>query len=237
MNDLRTLCALFDKYAHAENHATAFERLLDAFLLPFHLFEEKEDREKQIQGVTKLQKIAGLGEALQMIGTLSEGFGDPLGDLYMEKVSKGHNGQYFTPQYVCDLMAAITIESIEEKKTVYDPACGSGRMLLAAGKMNRELLFCGADLDKICCKITVANMLLQSLSGEIVHMDSLNNQFYTGYYLGTTLFGRFYYPWFQEFTFPEMSRIWMHPPMRTGKPSSEKFVSLALGASTQGTLF
>jgi len=34
-----------------------------------------------------------------------------------------------------------------DSKRISDPACGSGRMLLAAGKLNRSSLLYGADLD------------------------------------------------------------------------------------------
>ncbi|GAC1315123.1 MAG: hypothetical protein NVSMB24_40450 [Mucilaginibacter sp.] len=56
--------------------------------------------------------------------------------------------------------------------TVYDPACGSRRMLLAAAKSNRHAMFYGADLESTCCKMALINMLFNSLGGEIAHMNS-----------------------------------------------------------------
>lgn len=37
----------------------------------------------------------------------SEGFCDVLGDMFMECVSHGNNGQFFTPIHVADLMACM----------------------------------------------------------------------------------------------------------------------------------
>ena len=67
--------------------------------------------------------------------------------------------------------------NLADGQTVIDPTCGSGRMLLAAAKRNRHALFYGADLDVTCCKMTLINMLFNSLTGEITHMNSLSNEF------------------------------------------------------------
>lgn len=70
----------------------------------------------------------------------------------MEHISHGHNGQFFTPQHVSDLMAAVTCANIRPGQSVYDPTCGSGRMLLSAVKsLSRtnpnDRIFCyGSDI-------------------------------------------------------------------------------------------
>ena len=56
-------------------------------------------------------------------------------------------------------------------------ASDSIRMLLAVAKLDRSSLLNGADLDITCCKIALLNMLLNSLTGEIVHMNTLSNEF------------------------------------------------------------
>jgi type I restriction-modification system DNA methylase subunit len=237
MKDIRTLCTLFDKYAHAQNRAKAFEDLLDAFLLPFRLCETEEERDDQLQKISNFPRNNTLAPLLAMLGELLEEFSDPLGELYMEMISKGHMGQYFTPEHVCDLLAEVSIASAEDCKTVLDPTCGSGRMLLSAAKRNRNMRFYGADVDKVCCKMAVANMLLQSLIGEIAHMDSLSNQFYAGYHLGNTLFGGYYYPWYQEFSEPESSMIWLWKDVKTEKSEGYKTFVFSTSGSKQGTLF
>jgi type I restriction-modification system DNA methylase subunit len=85
-------------------------------------------------------------------------------------------------------------ERFENRETILDPACGSGRMLLAAAKINRHNTFFGADLDGTCCKMALINMLLNSLQGEISHMKSLSKEFFRGYKVKTTLINGYHMP-------------------------------------------
>ena len=64
---------------------------------------------------------------------------------------------------------------------VCDPACGSGRMLLAAAKFNRAIQMYGADNDLTCVNMAVINLCMNGLFGEIAWMDSLSNQWYRSY--------------------------------------------------------
>jgi len=106
------------------------------------------------------------------------------------------------------MMTAITIgDKLEDDSTVCDPACGSGRMLLSAAKINRHARFYAADLDITCCKMTLVNMLLNSLQGEVAYMNTLSNDFYKGYKVSTTLVNGYYMPYNTEFTEPELSYI------------------------------
>ncbi|MHB8208443.1 N-6 DNA methylase [Mucilaginibacter sp.] len=142
-----------------------------------------------------------------------------MGELYQQAISSGHNGQFWTPEPICDMMTAITIgDTLEDNQTVCDPACGSGRMLLSAAKINRRALFYGADLDITCCKMTLVNMLLNSLQGEIAHMNTLSNDFYKGYKVSTTLVNGYHMPYYIEFTEPELSYIWLRPVKQQAKP-------------------
>ena len=108
------------------------------------------------------------------------GLKDCLGDFFMEHISHGHNGQYFTPQPICDMMAMIT-DTSGVGKTVADCACGSGRTLLAAAKISRMNSFYGADIDRTCCLMAVINFCLNGMTGEVAWMDSLSNRFYGGW--------------------------------------------------------
>ncbi|HTM67308.1 MAG TPA: N-6 DNA methylase, partial [Flavipsychrobacter sp.] len=68
-------------------------------------------------------------------------------------------------------------------KDICDPTCGSGRMLLAAAKINRRLNYYGADVDLTCCKMTVLNMLVNSLPGEIAWMNTLSNEHWKSWHI------------------------------------------------------
>jgi len=234
--DTGTSYKLFDQYAHTKNHHKAFEEILDSFIVPFRMYETVEAKMQAIAAVQQNPAAQVIAKFLDEAGRLAEGFNDPLGQLYMDKITKGHNGQYFTPSHVCDFMAAITVSEMKDGQILLDPACGSGRMLLAAAKINRHILFYGADIDATCVKMTVANMLLNSLSGEIAHMNSLSNVFFRGYRLDTKLFDGFHYPRVYEFTNPEQSSIWINQSARREKAKEFKEVVVP-GGMQQGSLF
>ena len=136
------------------------------------------------------------------------GFRDALGDLFMELVSHGHNGQYFTPDPVCDMMTQITMPQIKDGQSVLDPACGSGRMLLAAAKCNRHARFYGCDIDIVCCKMAVINLLINSLDGEVALMDSLRMEYTKSWKVGTRNVQGVFLPVYREIEDKEESALW-----------------------------
>ena len=108
------------------------------------------------------------------------GLKDGFGDFYMEYLSHGRNGQFFTPEPICDMMSRILNPAGFGEK-VADCCCGSGRMLLAAAKINRNSLFFGADIDRTCAMMCLINLCLNGLWGEVCWMDTLMNRFYAGW--------------------------------------------------------
>lgn len=116
---------------------------------------------------------------LEMTGDGS-GLVDVLGEYFMQEISHGRNGQFFSPQPVCDMLTGI-IRSNGPGYRVADPACGSGRMLLSAAKLNRSLMMYGADNDITCVHMAVINLCLNGLFGEIAWMDTLTGQWYRSY--------------------------------------------------------
>ncbi|WP_147238675.1 N-6 DNA methylase [Mucilaginibacter hurinus] len=78
----------------------------------------------------------------------------------MQAISNRRNGQYFTPEPLCDMIGMMQVDNDSElKKTVLDSSCSSIRMFLSAAKLNRHMKFYGADLDITCCKMALVNML------------------------------------------------------------------------------
>lgn len=107
------------------------------------------------------------------------GLRDVLGTYFEQEISMGHNGQFFTPEPICDLMAMMTPPSWGQ--SVADPACGSGRNLMAAAKVNRHCMFYGADVDVDCARMTAINLCLNGLFGEVAWMDSISNKYFSGW--------------------------------------------------------
>ena len=117
---------------------------------------------------------------IEMTGPDGAGFVDVLGEFYEKNLNFGRNGLFFTPQPICDMTAQL-MSPDGFKKRVADPACGSGRMLMAVAKINRVALFYGADNDMNCARMAVINLCLNSMFGKIAWMNSLTNQFYSAW--------------------------------------------------------
>ena len=222
MTDIKQLLKDFERFAYGQSLHTAFTDLLDWTLLPFKMHSTNDEQQQAFDTYRTHPRVQQLVHLVTLIGDASEGFCDPLGELYQQAISSGHNGQYWTPEHLCGMIATMSgCEKLKDGQTVLDPACGSGRMLLAAAKYNRQAIFYGADLDITCCKMSLVNMMLNSLTGEIAHMNSLSNQFFTGYRLHTTIVNGYHTPYYVEFTEPELSRIWLRP--LKGNDSKPKF--------------
>ena len=84
-----------------------------------------------------------------------------------------------TPEPICDMMAAMNLPQektdLDGRRTVNDPCCGSGRMLLAAAKVQPNWQFVGQDVDLRCTRMTAINLALRNHYGHVVHGNSLTN--------------------------------------------------------------
>lgn len=148
---------------------------------------EEEDRYFEIIERYKPEEIRKLKDAFaSLIYEMDNGgFGlkDVLGEYFTFEITRGENGQYFTPESICDLMANV----VGVEKTVFDPSCGSGRALLSAEKVRRKkkgdnkCSYFGADIDFRCASMTAINLCLNGLYGESVQMNSLSNEYFTGW--------------------------------------------------------
>jgi hypothetical protein len=97
---------------------------------------------------------------------------DVLGDFFEQHISNGRNGQFFTPYHICEVTALLThadreydTETDRERPLrILDPACGSGRMLLAGRSVygsNHE--YYGIDIDRTCVKMAALNLFLNGM--------------------------------------------------------------------------
>ena len=92
------------------------------------------------------KRNAKLVKLLDAIGDLPLGnfednsidlFGDAyeyLMGMYASQAGKS-GGEYYTPQEVSELLARLTVVGKTEVNKVYDPACGSGSLLLKFAKV------------------------------------------------------------------------------------------------------
>ena len=194
---------IFEQLSARNSYSETFNNFLDFALYMYKLKKYEDDiaNMKRLESIyTTKQEAEWMSELLAKFSIASDndgqGFHDALGDLFMDLVSHGKNGQFFTPMPVCEMMARILHgDDLKKGMTVSDPACGSGRMLLAMGKIERQLEFYGADNDLTCCKMAVLNMFINTMEGEIAWMDSLSMEHYKSWHIRKVLTGSHYMPY------------------------------------------
>ncbi len=118
---------------------------------------------------------------------------DILGDLFQGAISYGEAGQFLTPETVCQAMASMAIADIDaedrKQKSVCDPCCGSGRMLLAVADLQPHWEFVGQDVDLRCVRMTAINLALRNLYGYVIWGNSLGDERRLVYRTGFNLRG------------------------------------------------
>ena len=113
---------------------------------------------------------------------------DTFGDAYeflmtMYASSAGKSGgEFFTPQEVSELLAEIAVYGKKHVNKVYDPACGSGSLLLkfakVLGKENVRQGFFGQEINITTYNLCRINMFLHDINYErfdIAHGDTLTS--------------------------------------------------------------
>lgn len=133
----------------------------------------------------KLQKILDAIGGLNL-GDYQDNTNDMFGDAYeflmtMYASNAGKSGgEFFTPQEVSELLAEITVVGKKQVNKVYDPACGSGSLLLkfakVLGKENVRQGFFGQEVNITTYNLCRINMFLHDINYEkfdIAHGDTL----------------------------------------------------------------
>ena len=130
-----------------------------------------------------LDAIGGL-----KLGDYQDNTNDTFGDAYeylmtMYASNAGKSGgEFFTPQEVSELLAEMTVVGKKEVNKVYDPACGSGSLLLkfakVLGKENVRQGFYGQEINLSTYNLCRINMFLHDVNFEkfdIAHGDTLTD--------------------------------------------------------------
>jgi len=149
------MCALFDAYVAKRN-----ERLV-----------------KLINGIADMK----LGDYK---GNTIDAFGDAyefLMGMYASNAGKS-GGEYYTPQEVSELLTRLTLVGKTEVNKVYDPACGSGSLLLnfakILGKDNVRQGFFGQEINITTYNLCRINMFLHDIDYakfDVGHGDTLTD--------------------------------------------------------------
>ncbi|MFR4651967.1 MAG: type I restriction-modification system subunit M, partial [Phascolarctobacterium sp.] len=99
--------------------------------------------------------------------------------MYASNAGKS-GGEYFTPQEVSELLTRIAVVGKTEINKIYDPACGSGSLLLKAAKvLGRDAVrqgYYGQEINITTYNLCRINMFLHDVGYEkfdIAHGDTL----------------------------------------------------------------
>ena len=130
--------------------------------------------------------LNGVGE--MKLGDYKNNSIDAFGDAYeylmgMYASNAGKSGgEYYTPQEVSELLTRLTLVGKTEVNKVYDPACGSGSLLLKfakiLGKENVRLGFFGQEINLTTYNLCRINMFLHDIGYnkfDIGHGDTLTD--------------------------------------------------------------
>ncbi|WP_400146319.1 type I restriction-modification system subunit M [Candidatus Methanarcanum hacksteinii] len=133
-----------------------------------------------------IKLMNGIGD--MNLGNYQDNTIDAFGDAYeflmgMYASNAGKSGgEYYTPQEVSELLTRLTIVGKTEVNKVYDPACGSGSLLLKfakiLGKDNVRLGFFGQEINITTYNLCRINMFLHDIDYDkfdIAHGDTLTD--------------------------------------------------------------
>lgn len=112
---------------------------------------------------------------------------DILGDIYHElRLNNEWNGQFFTPDHICRLMAQLVnpVEELPDKEgpiLINEPTCGSGTMVIGAvWAMKRKnfdfqhkSFFVAQDIDIRCVWMAYIQLSLYGIPAVVIHGNTL----------------------------------------------------------------
>lgn len=156
------------------------------------LFEDFDVNSNKL-GKTVVKRNEMLAKLLNTVGDMNLGdykhssidaFGDAyeyLMGMYASSAGK-KGGEFFTPQEVSELLTKLATIGKTQVNKVYDPACGSGSLLLKAikvlGKDNIRNGFYGQEIELTTYNLCRMNMFLHDIDPDkfdIAHDDTLSS--------------------------------------------------------------
>lgn len=136
--------------------------------------------DSQALGSTVIKRNQLLAKVLRTVETMNLGsryndtdndtFGDTyefLMQMYASQAGKS-GGEFFTPQQVSELLARLAAWQNPNIQKVYDPACGSGSLLLkfakTVGRENPNLQYFGQEVNPTTYNLCRINMFLHNVN-------------------------------------------------------------------------
>lgn len=158
-----------------------------------HLFEDLDLTSTKL-GRTEEAKNTLISKILTHLDEidfrLEEADSDVLGDAYEYLIGQFASGagktagEFYTPQAVSTILARIVTTGKERLKSVYDPTCGSGSLLLRVAKEVREVGdFFGQEMNRTTYNLARMNMILHGVhyrNFDLRQDDTLENPMHDG---------------------------------------------------------
>lgn len=138
-----------------------------------HLFDDMDLNSSKL-GKTEAERTKLISTIMQKINDIDfihqDAEIDVLGDAYEYLIgnfaaSAGKKaGEFYTPQQVSKILAKIVTLHKTNLKTIYDPTCGSGSLLLRVGREAKVTKYYGQELNSTTYNLARMNMLLHHIS-------------------------------------------------------------------------
>lgn len=173
-NDANLNVTLFNAFKHIEESAQGAASEKDFA----GLFSDINVNNEKFLGATVEKRNKKLADILTEISNMKLGnyqdnsidaFGDAyefLMSMYASNAGKS-GGEFFTPQEVSNLLTRLAVAGKTQVNKVYDPACGSGSLLLQAikvlGKNNIKKGFYGQEKNPTTYNLCRINMFLHDI--------------------------------------------------------------------------
>lgn len=165
--------------------------------------ENAAEREKRYEEITSGMQPKVLSSYARMFALLclatrayEDDPCDILGDIYHElRLNNEWNGQFFTPDNICRMMAQIVnpIDESGDKEgpvMINEPTCGSGTMIIGAVwamkrrnfDFQRKSFFVAQDIDIRCVWMAYIQLSLYRIPAVVIHGNTLSMEEWSRWY-------------------------------------------------------
>lgn len=151
------------------------------------LFEDMDLKASRL-GKAVSERTKAIGRMMQTIDTIELDYdatnADILGEAYIELISKFAStagkkaGEFFTMTTPAKLVARLATVGLTDVRSVFDPACGSGSLLLQVGKYCKVRQYFGQELTQSTFNLARMNMMLHGIdytNFEIVNCNTITD--------------------------------------------------------------
>src|SRR3989338_8283569 len=165
IEDLKNVLNTIEKTSMGTASEDDFKGLFDDVDLTSTKLGSRENQKNEVI-VDVLSHLSGIDFKLE------DSKSDLLGDAYEYLIGEfaacaGKKGvEFYTPAQVSRLLAQIVTEGKARLKSVYDPTCGSGSLLLRIGDYTNVTMYLGQELNPTTYNLARMNMILHG-----VHFD------------------------------------------------------------------